>query len=438
MWNRGFVIVIVALMALASPSYAKTDLSLHGSNTVGAELAPALLKGWLVSKGYKDISEKVQADNSLILSARAANGESLSIELQTHGSSTGFKALEGAVADIGMSSRQIKAGEVTRLKSMGKCDTAACEYVVGLDGIAVIVNSANPLNTLTKAQLRQIFSGEVKNWSELGGAAGAIKVYSLDNLSGTYDTFKSLVMGKGTPLTGNAVRNESHQFIARQVARESGAIGFVGLPFVDKAKALSVSDGEAHAIKPGRFSVATEDYVLARRLFLYLPEIKATKLAREFVDYAISDAGQAVVARVGFVSQEIVSGKIELDDNMPDEYHQLAEEAQRLSLNFRFLKGTIKLDNKAQRDVERLSSYMAKSDNGGKMLMLFGFADANESMPFVSLQLSVDRADLVADLLVKHGMRPQKVRGYGNAVPIASNKTEEGRNKNRRVEVWLR
>ena len=127
-----------------------------------------------------------------------------------------------------------------------------------------------------------------------------------------------------------------------------------------------------------------------------------------------------------------------LDKSAPEEYRKLTAAAKRLSLNFRFLPGTTKLDNKAQRDVQRLKEFMGMSDNNKKELMMFGFADSNESMPIVSLQLSTDRADAVADLLVHEGLRPGKVRGYGNAVPVASNETEAGRAKNRRVEVWVR
>jgi phosphate transport system substrate-binding protein len=178
--------------------------------------------------------------------------------------------------------------------------------------------------------------------------------------------------------------------------------------------------------------------VLARRLFFYLPEVIATPMAKDFVEFAISDEGQQQARQVGFTSQELIAGEVELDESAPEEYRKLTAEAKRLSLNFRFLPGTPKLDNKAQRDVGRLKSYMSQQENSKRELMLFGFADSNESMPIISLQLSTERADTVADLLIKQGLRPGKVRGYGNAVAVGSNDTEAGRSKNRRVEVWVR
>lgn len=424
--------LLVSMLA-SGAALAKADLRLYGSNTVGAELGPAMVKKWLKSKGYDKIAEEKDGPTERFITASNTAGNTLTVEFDSKGSSTGFRALEGGEADIGMSSRPIKTSEVVKLKKQGHCDTAKCEYVIALDGIAIIVNPSNPLTNLNKAQLKKIFSGEVTNWSDIGGKDGAIKVYSLDDLSGTYDTFKELVLGKSSLVSG-AIRNASHQFIAEAVASDTNAIGFVGLPFINGAKAVAVADGEAHAFKPGSFTVATEDYVLARRLFMYLPENNASPLAHEFMEYAISGDGQAVVGQIGFVSQEIVTGDVELDANMPKEYRELAAKAHRLSLNFRFLPASIDLDNKAQRDVKRLKEYMAKHKG---RLMLFGFADTSESLPIKALQLSVSRADRVADLLAKDGMTAMRVRGYGSAVPVASNSTEEGRHKNRRVEVWM-
>lgn len=423
-------------MLVTMPADAATDLKIYGSNTVGAELAPALIKEWLQKQGYSQITEKREGTEQLLTGINRA-GKTLTVELDAQGSSTGFKALENETANIGMSSRPIKSSEVAALKKFGRCDTAACEYVVGLDGIAVIVSPENPLGRMDKATLQRIFTGEVKNWSQIGGKPGPIRIYALDDNSGTYDTFKHLVLGKSTLVAG-AKRDASHAAISEMVAKDPAAIGFVGLPFVHTSKPLSIADGEASAIAPGPFSVATEDYVLARRLFFYLPELTASPLAKNFAEFAVSDAGQQVVSQIGFISQEVIAGEMLLDKSAPEEYRKLTAAAKRLSLNFRFLPGTTKLDNKAQRDVQRLKEFMGMSDNNKKELMMFGFADSNESMPIVSLQLSTDRADAVADLLVHEGLRPGKVRGYGNAVPVASNETEAGRAKNRRVEVWVR
>lgn len=433
---RGLVTAALMLCGVAV-AHAEADLKIYGSNTVGAELAPSLVKAWFKQQGYSRISVEADGTESL-LTGTNASGKTLTVELDAEGSSTGFRALKSEKANVGMSSRPIKSKEVEALKPLGHCDTAACEYVTALDGIAVIVNPQNPLSSMKKSTLRRLFAGEVKDWAEIGGQPGPVHVYALDDNSGTYDTFSHLVLGKGTSLARDARRDASHAAISSMVAGDPQAIGFVGLPFVNKSKALAVADGEARSIKPKPFSVATEDYVLARRLYFYLPELKATPLAKSFVNFAISPAGQEVAQKVGFISQDVIAGDVTLDEQAPEEYRKLTAEAKRLSLNFRFLPGTTKLDNKAQRDLERLKRFMQQAGNRERKLMLFGFADSNESMPIVSLQLSTERADNVADLLIREGLRPTKVRGYGSAVPVASNDSPDGRSKNRRVEVWVR
>lgn len=414
------------------------DLKIYGSNTVGAELAPALVRQWLLTQGYDQISEKREG-TELVLTGTNAAGKIREIELDAQGSTTGFVALRAQKADIAMSSRPIKPDEVSALRKFGHCDTAACEIVAGLDGIAIIVNPKNPLSRLDKGALQRIFSGQVKEWGQLDGGKGTIQVYALDENSGTFDTFTHLVLGKSA-LVANARRDAAHAAISKMVAADVNAIGFVGLPFVNDSKALAVGEGDAQPILPTPFSVATEDYALSRRLYFYLPELSGSELAHKFVAFAASDAGQKVVEQVGFVSQAILAHEVALPDSAPQEYRQLTQGAQRLSLNFRFLPASAKLDNKAQRDLERLKEFMARPENSGRKreLMLFGFADSNESMPIVSLQLSMDRADTVADLLIKERMRPGKVRGFGSASAVAANESEAGRAKNRRVEVWIR
>lgn len=436
LWVVPLLVFIGAATALADEDSGAISFKVYGSNTVGAELAPTLVKKWMQQQGFGTITEKREG-TELLISGSNGKGKGMTVELDSRGSTTGFAALKKGDADVAMSSRPIKMAEVAALKSIGRCDTAACEYVVALDGIAVIVNANNPLQGLQKAQIRDIFSGKVKEWKELGGKPGAIHLYALDDNSGTYDTFRSLVLGKNARLSGSAKRDSSHALIAQMVAKDPNGIGFVGLPFIGQNKALGVADGEAGELQPTPFSVATEDYVLARRLYFYLPERKAAPLAKSFVEYAVSHAGQLSAEQAGFVSQAIAAGEISLQQELPDEYRQLAADAKRLSVNFRFLPGSPKLDNKAQRDLQRLKEYI-KGQGKKVQLMLFGFADSNESMPIVSLQLSMDRADTVADLLIKEGLTPVKVRGFGNAVPVASNETDDGRAKNRRVEVWIR
>jgi phosphate transport system substrate-binding protein len=426
------------LIAAALPAVAAEQmmLRLSGSNTIGETLAPELVKAWLHQQNYTAISEQKTAAEELSITALSPKGEAVAVSIKAHGSSTSFKALDAGEADIGMSSRPIKDKEVVQLARLGRLDSPAGEFVLGLDGIAVIVNPENPLRQLSKEQIRQLFAGELSDWSQLGGKPGPVHVYARDDKSGTYDTFKSLVLGKKAPLVAQAQRFESSSELSDRVAGDPHGIGFIGLPYVRRARALAVMDGGELAILPGEFTVATEDYALARRLFLYLPEEPHNPVARRFVEFALSRAGQQVVAETGFVSQEIIAGSAVAAGQIHPEYQALTEGAERLSLNFRFHRGSAHLDNKARADIKRLVAFMAQ--NAAREIILIGFSDQNEAIPMHSWGLSVERADSVADILLNHGIAPHRVRGYGPAVTVASNETEQGRQKNRRVEVWIR
>ncbi len=428
----------IAVLSLWFSVAAAADqvLRLQGSNTIGAKLAPALARSWLQSKGYGEIREQETAPEEEQVVGRNSRGESLTVVIRAHGSSTAFSGLLAKETDIGMASRPIKADEVAALVDRGPMDAPQCEHVVGLDGIAVIVNPANHLDRLDTAAIRDIFSGRITHWSQLGGPARPIHVYARDDKSGTYDTFKHLVLSKEAPLISTAKRFESNADLSDSVAADADGIGFVGLPYVRKSKALAVSERGTRAILPDGFTVATEDYVLARRLFLYVPSAPINPLAEEFAAFAQGEAGQQQVEQVGFVSQHIMAGTVSADADAPAEYRELTKHARRLSLNFRFREGSIVLDSKAHRDIGRLLGYMAAMPEGGQ-LMLLGFADHNEVLPYHSLELSVQRADVVADLLIKQGVEPARVRGYGSALPVASDDTPSGRQKNRRVEVWV-
>jgi phosphate transport system substrate-binding protein len=156
------------------------------------------------------------------------------------------------------------------------------------------------------------------------------------------------------------------------------------------------------------------------------------------VEFVVGPRGQQVVERIGFVSQEVVAVEVPPRPDLSAEYRALTEGARRLSLNFRFGARAAALDTKALRDAERLAAYLQTQGAAGLDLILVGFSDGHEIDVYHALSLSNDRADLVAAALLEHGVGPRRVRGMGAAAPVASNDTEAGRARNRRVEVWVR
>ena len=440
------IVVTLFLRTTATAGAAASDASagpeivlrLHGSNTIGTELGPALAEAFLKKwTGAARVTRKRTAPDELLVETQPeAGGAVQAIEIHAHGSATAFQDLGASACDVGMASRRINAAEAEKLSGLGSMTSGACEHVIALDGLAVIVNTQNPVVSLSKDQITKLFSGELTNWSAVGGNDSSVSIHARDDKSGTYDTFKALVLGK-TPLASSAIRYEESEKLSDQVAGDANAIGFIGLPYVRQAKALMVKDVGTVALLPSPLTVATEDYLLTRRLFLYTPA-KPTEAARKFVNFAFSNEGQQLVHSAGFVNlrPECMARNALCDKCTPD-YQRAIADACRLSLDFRFETGSKQLDNRAQRDLGRLVGLMNTSSFAGKSVLLFGFADKMGARAD-NVQLSQDRAQVVGAQLRAAGVSVAMVTGFGPDMPVADNATEEGRQKNRRVEAWLK
>ena len=431
----------VSLIAHASvfdtlPADSKVRLfAMHGSNTIGEELAPNLLQRWFLDAGLSQVRiEPTGVENERLVSGHHDRLRTrVEVLVAAHGSGTGYRSLLDGSGDIAASSRPIKDKEYDMLKPIADMRSFATEHVVAIDGLAVIVHPDNPITELSVEQIAAIFSGAVQDWSELGGFRGAIQLHARDDKSGTWDSFKSMVLDD-LPLAANALRYESTAELSDAVAAQPGAIGFVGLSSVRSAKAIAVYDGTSQAMLPNKLTVATEDYALARRLFLYT-RAQVKPAVQEFIQFALADAGQQIVADTGFVSQEVMAVLPEFYHELPQEFRQLTEDAQRLTLNFRFEQGSARLDNKGLKDLQRLVRYLEAQPQAE--LLLVGFGDPKKTEKRSQL-LSKLRAMSVRRELVREGIYPEASVGFGDDLLVASVEGEDGRLKNRRVEVWVR
>lgn len=413
-------------------------LRIQGSNTIGAALGPALVKGMLEHQGLQAVhSEPGDGANEQRVIGKTRQGKTVTVEVAAHGSSTGFSALKKSNADLAAASRPIKDSELVDLEPLGDLKSPEAEHVIAIDGLAIILNPQNPLNTLNTEQLAQIFNGEVSHWEDVGGVDGAIHLYARDDQSGTYDTFKELVLNRrGKPLAVAAKRFESSEALSDAVSHDPQGIGFIGLPYVRQAKALAIVDGDSQPMLPVTSLIATEDYPLSRRLYFYLPPSNRNPWAKALVDFTQSGKGQAIVAANGFIAQQVQAIAVEPRASMPEDYQSIVRDAQRLSVNFRFEEGSASLDNKARQDLQRVVAYIKSHGKLDKQVTLVGFGDAKNDPQRAAL-LSKLRAMAVRRELVKNGVVLRDIRGFGAQMPVAANTADEGRIKNRRVEVWV-
>ncbi|MEY8880484.1 substrate-binding domain-containing protein [Donghicola sp. XS_ASV15] len=433
-------------------SLQPNTLRLQGSNTIGAQLAPALIEAWVAHEGAEIGAWVLGEENERAVEIQGTlPGGASEVTLAAHGSSTGFRAMLEGAADIAMASRRIKETERNDLMVAGYpdllADDAEGEVIVGLDGVAVIVHPENQIRELSIDQVREVFAGSITNWSELGGQDLPIVVHTRDGKSGTFDTFESLVMND-LPMVGSAREFESNANLSDAVRAEPGAIGFTGLSYVRNAKALPLKVCDAiHS--PTGFSVKTEEYPLSRRLYMYENTQSDAADVNAFTDFVV-DEGQEIVAENGFVDLNlgVRTGWESVDalaniqfmahQNGPvvRDYVLTVRDMDRLSATFHFVTGESALDARSVSDLSRLAEWAQQPENADRKLVFVGFAD-NRGGYEINLEISRKRAESVANALRQQLGRDVEIEvmAVGEDVPVACN-DENGFDKNRRVEVW--
>lgn len=423
-----------------APAADGPSLTLAGSGTIGAELAPALAQRFLESKGATGVRREDGAGEVVVTGTVPDAPSAPRIVIRSTGSRQGISALARGAADIAMASRPVQAGDLGGSSvSLADLTTPEAERVLGMDGLAVVVHPYNPVRALTLDQLRGIWSGRIRDWSEVGGSRGAITLYAPEDGSGAFETLQSLVLGDRR-LALSARRVENGKELAEAVAGDLRGIGLVSMPLIGDTKALEISQGGAGALGPTALAVRTEDYPLARRLYLYAPPKAENPWIGELLAFAASDAGQKVVEESGFVGQSIMPSDVApyraAGVEVPETYTARTVGASRVPLNFRFRTGSDELDTKALADLDRLAAFLKDPANQGRPLFLLGFTDAvgDEGR---NLKLSADRARAVGEQLAAKGVAGAETEGFGEALPVATNDNDAGRRKNRRVEVWL-
>ena len=214
------------------------------------------------------------------------------IQVSGGGSSVGVKAVGAGTADIGMASRDLKSSESEEYPDI-------VQHVVAKDAIAIIVNPANTVSDLSVEQIKSIYLGDVTNWKDVGGPDEAVVVVGRDSASGTREYFHEAVMDKEDFTTSQLEKN-SNGAVRQTVAQTPGAIGYVGLGYIDATvKAVPVNTGAGN-VDASVETVISGEYPIARGLNMFTVG-EPTGLAAEYLAFIMSPDGQALVAEEGFV-----------------------------------------------------------------------------------------------------------------------------------------
>jgi len=217
----------------------------------------------------------------------------VNITVSESGSGNGAKSLVNAACDVATMSRPMKNSEKKAAQDAG---ILPIERIVAMDGIAVAVHKGNPIADLTIEQLRDIYTGKIRRWSELGGPDQPIVAISRETNSGTYECFETLVMNQAK-MDAKVEYVGSNGAIRQRVMSTPGAIGYVGLAFIEGVKTVTVNGIEATPE-----TVIGKEYPIARPLYMYTNgRPKAGSPLADFTGLADTAEGKRIIADTGFV-----------------------------------------------------------------------------------------------------------------------------------------
>ena len=281
--------LVAGLMAGTTPSEARVMIQNKGSDTLVN-----------VAQAWAEEYQKIKPD--------------IAVAVTGGGSGTGFAALLNGTVDIANASRKIKDKEVKEAKAKG---INPIEHIVGYDALAVFVNKANPMDSISIAQLAEMYGegGKTKSWKDLGVEVPGcqkqeIILISRQNNSGTYAYFRKRVLGKERDFILGTRDLHGSKDVVDLIEHTPCAIGYSGLAYAtDTVKMLKIAtEPGSTPVYPSVASAVDKSYPVARPLFMYTPG-EPKGVVKEYMDYILSDAGQCIIMEKGFAPHHPVTCK---------------------------------------------------------------------------------------------------------------------------------
>jgi len=242
------------------------------------------------------------SDTMVILAQRwaekyMAQHPGVTVQVTGGGSGTGIAALINGTTDICNSSRPMKPSEREKLKI--RYASLGVEIKSAKDGLSVYLNDVNTIHELTIEQIKNIYTGKITNWKDVGGKDSKIIVYGRENSSGTYVYFKDNVLG-GDDYTSSMQSLPGTAAVVNAVAKDKNAIGFGGAAYAKGIKYAAVKkDANSKAYLPTAENIKSGDYPISRFLYLYTKN-RPTGELKDYIDWILSAEGQSVVTQVGY------------------------------------------------------------------------------------------------------------------------------------------
>lgn len=439
------------------------EVAISGARTMGEVLMPALVEAFAVHAGFT-VERRVTDDAhfEFILSEPGRNVPAARFRFRVTSTAEGFADLLANEADLVLSMRPATRHErdLAREAGLGDLHEPRRNRIVALDALVPIVAQDNPVRTLSLDELAEIFAGKVSNWSDVGGPDVPIRVHLRDGQAGIAQDFQDRVLNAaGLDISTDVIRHASNGDLADAVQGDPQAIGISVFSELGNAAPVAIRGTCGMVSMATEMSIKSEDYPLTAPLFIYIPARRLPVLTREFLAFVRSPVAQPEVERAGFVDLRLdrvpVNGQgLRLanairaggDEIEFADLHRLVDRMDgtaRLSLSFRFQIGGTALDPQSQSNIELLAQQLEAGAFDNVPLMFVGFTDGDGSAA-TNLRLARRRAEAVRSAVLHAAPTADKTRldlsidAFGEAMPMACDDAEWGKQVNRRVEVWVR
>lgn len=439
------------------------DMQVAVSEPKTASLLQVMVNGFAASRELTGLS--VPDANGVVaridLQNFQTNSNAGKVDVALQPTDAAFSQLVGNNVDLAITKVAIPANVADTVVARGGTDPRdlSRERVIALDAVVPLVHPNNPVRSVSLEELALIASGRIRNWSELGGDDLPIQMLLPAEGSSLDQAFTELVLDPNrVRLRRSAQRAESESAAAAAVAANEAAITVTSLSEADQGEVLPIRQTCGPLAYATDFAIKAEEYPLSRRVFAYTGDAVQSSTGNDFVEYLTSADAQPLIAQAGYVDQVVVSEPISLQGTrmtsailsattgatlgLVQNFSRDLATADRLSTTFRFTSGSARLDNKSIEDVQRMVDFLNSPEARNREVLIIGFTDDVGRFD-LNERLALLRATSVREALVSAVggdvlAGRMSVSSYGPLAPVGCNETADGRESNRRVEIWLR
>ena len=450
--HRHFLGGVSAAFLAIWPVHAQAQsVTIAGPEILTEIFIPTTLEAFARDLGL-NIRREVSGDGafSLLLSDGSGQGANVRFDIRVAESSTAITQFALGEVDVAVTTRAPKEAELAALGS-------ARAVSLGRDAMVGVVASNNPVHHITLAQLAGVVSGEITNWADLGGPEAAIRLHLLEDGTDQDTLMRDAFFGEAVRRS-DVTLHLSASGVSDAVSADPTALGLSTYSEMGNARALGLAGPCGLAVRPDRLAIKNADYPLATPLTMYYRASGLSQMTLNFLRYIESDAVQGPIRQAGFIDgtpesvtltdqgQRLANAiRVAGRASPTSELRRLVETlegSERLSVTFRFQPKSSELDTPSQALIASFAEELERGDFDGRKVTLVGFTDGvGTAEQNLAVGRSRARATEAALREAAPGLDAEKVEltsnAFGEAMPIACDDTDWGRDVNRRVELWV-